>query len=224
MKGDSADRRLLRFGAFELDLEGGELRKSGVLIHLPPQPLKVLALLARQAGQAITREEIRQQVWGDETFVDFEQGLNHCIKQIRTALGDDAEAPRYIQTLPRRGYRFLAPVEGAAAPAPSPAAGTRRLPLGSWTVGVPLLAALGAAVLLILNVAGTDDPETHAVEKSLLDQLFSGEKPDTRAIAEARWVEGAPLEETASRAGLSVSGVRKRLATLRSRGSKLLSR
>ncbi len=77
---------------------------------------------------------------------------------------------------------------------------------------------------LILNVAGTDDPETHAVEKSLLDQLFSGEKPDTRAIAEARWVEGAPLEETASRAGLSVSGVRKRLATLRSRGSKLLSR
>ncbi len=154
MKGDSADRRLLRFGAFELDLEGGELRKSGVLIHLPPQPLKVLALLARQAGQAITREEIRQQVWGDETFVDFEQGLNHCIKQIRTALGDDAEAPRYIQTLPRRGYRFLAPVEGAAAPAPSPAAGTRRLPLGSWTVGVPLLAALGAAVLLILNVAG----------------------------------------------------------------------
>jgi RNA polymerase sigma factor (sigma-70 family) len=77
---------------------------------------------------------------------------------------------------------------------------------------------------LILNVAGTDDPETRVVEKSLVDQMFAREKPDTKAIAEARWVEGASLEETASRSGLSVSGVRKRLATLRSRGSKLLSR
>jgi RNA polymerase sigma-70 factor (ECF subfamily) len=77
---------------------------------------------------------------------------------------------------------------------------------------------------LILNIAGTDDPETRVVERSLVEQVFAGERPDTREIAEARWVEGAPLEETASRAGLSVSGVRKRLATLRSRGSKVLSR
>ncbi len=147
MKGGPSGRALIRFAAFELDLDSGELRKSGVLIHLPPQPLKVLALLASHAGQLLTREEIRQQVWGDETFVDFEQGLNHCIKQIRTALGDDAEAPRYIQTLPRRGYRFIAPVEDGAAPASS----------RPWKAAVALLAAIGAAVVLILNVAGLRD-------------------------------------------------------------------
>ena len=157
MKGGATGRPPIRFGVFELDPESGELRKSGVHIHLPPQPAKVLALLAGRPGQPVTREEIRQQIWGDATFVDFEQGLNHCIKQIRTALGDDAEAPRYVQTLPRRGYRFIAPVEGAVAPAPSPAAATRRLPLRPWTVAVPLLAALGAAVLLVVNVAGLRD-------------------------------------------------------------------
>ena len=157
MNGGSAGRRLIRFGAFELDLESGELRKAGALIHLPPQPAKVLALLASHPGQIITREEIRQQIWGTETFIAFDQGLNHCIKQIRTALGDDAEAARYIQTLPRRGYRFIAPVERAPEPAPPPAAGTRRLPLRLWMVAVSLLAALGAAVLLIFNVGGLRD-------------------------------------------------------------------
>jgi TolB-like protein/DNA-binding winged helix-turn-helix (wHTH) protein len=154
VKGGAAGTSPVRFGAFELDPESGELRKYGLLIHLRPQPLKVLALLAAHAGQAVTREGIRQQVWGDETFVDLEQGLNDCIKEIRAALGDDAEAPRYIQTLPRRGYRFIAPVEGAVAPLPSPAAGTRRLPLRPWALALPLLAALGAAILLLLNVAG----------------------------------------------------------------------
>ena len=93
---------VLRFGAFELDLAAGQLRKSGVLLKLPPQPFKVLALLASRAGQPVTREEIRAEIWGSDTFVDFEQGLNSCIKQIRHVLGD----PRYIETLPKRGYRF----------------------------------------------------------------------------------------------------------------------
>jgi len=94
---------VFRFGDFELDLAAGQLRRSGTLVKLPPQPFKVLALLASRAGQPVTREEIRTEIWGSDTFVDFEQGLNSCIKQIRHALGD----ARYIETLPKRGYRFV---------------------------------------------------------------------------------------------------------------------
>jgi TolB-like protein/DNA-binding winged helix-turn-helix (wHTH) protein/Tfp pilus assembly protein PilF len=100
----------LRFGPFELHLSTGELRKSGALINLPPQPFKILALLASRTGQLVTREEIQQQIWGNGTFVDFEHGLNFAIQRVRTALGDVADTPRYIETLPRRGYRFIAPV------------------------------------------------------------------------------------------------------------------
>jgi DNA-binding winged helix-turn-helix (wHTH) protein/tetratricopeptide (TPR) repeat protein len=101
---------VIRFGAFELDAVNGELRKAGVTLKIHPQPLKVLRLLAEHSGRAVTREEIRQCLWGDNTFVDFERGINFCINQIRATLADDAEKPQYIETLPRRGYRFLAPV------------------------------------------------------------------------------------------------------------------
>ena len=87
------EHTLLRFGVFDLDSESGELRKAGVDINLPPQPAKVLVLLAARAGQLVTREELRQQIWGKETFVDFEHGLNSCIKQIRAALDDHAGNP-----------------------------------------------------------------------------------------------------------------------------------
>lgn len=113
-----SDLPVLRFGAFELDSGTAELRKAGTLLRLPPQPLRILTLLAGRSGQLVTREEIQRQIWGSDTFVDFEQGLNFAINKIRTALGDDAENPRYIETLPRRGYRFIAPVErvdGAAS-------------------------------------------------------------------------------------------------------------
>lgn len=101
----------IRFGEFELATRSGELRKDGETIRLQPQPVKVLALLIANAGQLVTREEIQRAVWESETFVDFEHGLNFCIKQIRAALGDSAQSPRFIETLPRRGYRFIAPVE-----------------------------------------------------------------------------------------------------------------
>jgi DNA-binding winged helix-turn-helix (wHTH) protein/tetratricopeptide (TPR) repeat protein len=104
---------VLRFGAFEADLQTCELRKNGKPVSIPPQPFKVLALLASRAGDLVTREEIQKELWGGDTFVDFEQGLNFCVKRLRAALGDDAERPRYIETLPRRGYRFVAPVEEA---------------------------------------------------------------------------------------------------------------
>src|SRR5580693_7261544 len=99
---------ILRFGPFELHTGVGELRHHGDLVKLAPQPLKVLEILARQGGGIVTRTEIREKVWCEDTFVDFEQGLNFCIRQIRESLGDSADAPRYIETLPRKGYRFLA--------------------------------------------------------------------------------------------------------------------
>ncbi len=140
---------VLRFGVFELDPRAGELRKSGTLVKLQPQPLKVLALLASRQGELVTREEIQQQVWGGETFVDFEQGLNYCIRQIRDALGDDADSPRYVETLPRRGYRFLAPVTGAQPQAAVPAAEeqpSRQRTTGfRWIVAVTLVVVLGVA-------------------------------------------------------------------------------
>lgn len=103
----------IRFGPFELDATDGELRKNGILLKLQPQPLKVLLLLSQRAGQVVTREEIQQHLWSDSTFVDFERGINFSINQIRGALADEAEKPRYIETLPRRGYRFIATVSGS---------------------------------------------------------------------------------------------------------------
>src|SRR5262245_12017764 len=99
----------LRFASFELDPRSGELRKDGVLVPLRPQASRVLAVLATRSGEMVTRDEIRHEIWSEDTFVDFDQSLNFCIRQIRDALGDDAAAPHYIETLPRRGYRFLVP-------------------------------------------------------------------------------------------------------------------
>jgi DNA-binding winged helix-turn-helix (wHTH) protein/tetratricopeptide (TPR) repeat protein len=111
--------RVFSFGAFELDAGSGELRLKGDPVKLPPQPLKVLELLVRRSGELLTRNEIRQHVWCDDTFVDFEHGLNFCIRQIREALGDAAARPRFIETLPRRGYRFLMPVKSAEPAQPA---------------------------------------------------------------------------------------------------------
>jgi DNA-binding winged helix-turn-helix (wHTH) protein len=112
--------RLLRFGVFEVNLDLEELRKNGTLLKLPPQPFKLLALLASRSGQVVTRDEIQAQLWGNDTFIDFEQGVNKCIKQIRTALSDNPDNPLYLETIPRRGYRFLAPVRTKIVPAPPP--------------------------------------------------------------------------------------------------------
>ncbi|MGB2617209.1 MAG: winged helix-turn-helix domain-containing protein, partial [Candidatus Acidiferrales bacterium] len=110
---------VFRFGQFELDAASGELRKAGVSLKLHPQPFRVLLLLAERPKQIVSRDEIQRRLWGDHTFVDFERGINSCVNQIRATLGDDPEKPRYIETLPRRGYRFIASVttEHRAEPA-----------------------------------------------------------------------------------------------------------
>jgi DNA-binding winged helix-turn-helix (wHTH) protein len=115
---DAAEGQLvaLRFGPFELDVRSGELRRNGTTVRLQPQPSKVLVLLTSRPGDVVTREEIQAEVWPAGTFVDFEQSLNFCIRQIRAALGDNANAPRYLETLPRRGYRWVGgPVERVGA-------------------------------------------------------------------------------------------------------------
>jgi DNA-binding winged helix-turn-helix (wHTH) protein len=131
--------RGLRFGAFELDLDSAELWKAGARVKLQLQPFRVLALLASQPGRLLTREEIQREVWSDGTYVDFEQALNFCIRQIRSALGDQAATPHYIETLPRRGYRFLGEVETIEPP---PAADAT--PAEGTPVAVPAAGTAGA--------------------------------------------------------------------------------
>jgi DNA-binding winged helix-turn-helix (wHTH) protein len=101
---------VVRFGAFELDLAAERLLKNGRLVRLQPQPFKLLRLLTNQPGTLVTREEIQAALWTNDTFVDFEQGVNFAVKQVREALGDRAENSIYVETVPKRGYRFLAPV------------------------------------------------------------------------------------------------------------------
>ena len=123
---DAAPTRLVyRFATYEADPATGELRKAGVRLRLPEQPFRVLIMLLERPGELVTREEIRQKLWPADTFVDFDHGLNTVINRLRETLGDSAANPRFIETLARRGYRFLAPVEvtGSASAAPvSPAA------------------------------------------------------------------------------------------------------
>jgi DNA-binding winged helix-turn-helix (wHTH) protein len=123
-----------RFGVFEFDGDSGELRKNGRTVALEPQPAKALALLLARAGEVISREELRDQVWGKDTHVDFDRGLAYCVSQVRSALGDSGENPRFVQTIPKKGFKFIAPVERAGTHAARPRASlstVRRLETGS---------------------------------------------------------------------------------------------
>ncbi len=110
-----------RFGVFEVDLRSGELRKSGARLKLQEQPFQVLTVLLERPGQVITREELRQRLWPSDTFVDFDHSLNTAINKLRDALGDTASNPRFIETLARRGYRFIAPLQTPLEAAPGSA-------------------------------------------------------------------------------------------------------
>jgi DNA-binding winged helix-turn-helix (wHTH) protein/TolB-like protein len=100
-----------RFGAFEFDAATGELRRNGDIVKLQSQPAQVLTVLIEHAGEIVTRDTLRTAIWGDDTFVDFDKGLNFAIAQVRAALGDSADVPTYVRTFPKRGYQFIAPVE-----------------------------------------------------------------------------------------------------------------
>jgi DNA-binding winged helix-turn-helix (wHTH) protein len=147
----------LRFGVFELDAGASTLRRSGHVVPLRPQALRLLALLAERRGELVTREDARAAIWGPEAAVDVEQGLNDCIKEIRAALRDSARTPVYVETLPRRGYRFVAPIELLVAT--SPAAATLRPPAAPRrAAGCLTLAGLFAAALVIWLLLSAWDP------------------------------------------------------------------
>ena len=144
---------LIRFGDFELDPRAGELRKHGHLIKLQEQPVQLLLLLLEHPGEVVTREQARKSLWKNDTFVDYDHGLGAALNRLRAALGDSASDPRYIETLPRRGYRFIAPVTSdspkqtetaAATPEPRPLA----LRYGGWVVGCAALIAMLSVYLL----------------------------------------------------------------------------
>ncbi len=169
----------LRFGPFLMDLRTLELYRDGVSVPLQPQPFKVLAVLASHAGELVTRDEIRREVWGRDTFVDFDQSLNFCVKQIRIALGDQADTPRYVETLPRRGYRFMMAVEvlrgevSAGSRIESPLDGSAAAPLAAaprgrvrhWAVGA---FALTAAVLLAWLYRGPSPPASKPISARMM--------------------------------------------------------
>ena len=106
---------VIRFGPFTLDGRSGELRNGPTRLKVPDQSIAVLQALLERPGELVTREALRDRLWGPDTFVDFEAGLNAAVRRLREALNDSADAPRYVETLPRRGYRFIAPVDGATA-------------------------------------------------------------------------------------------------------------
>jgi Tol biopolymer transport system component/DNA-binding winged helix-turn-helix (wHTH) protein len=146
----------IRFGVYELDRDAMELRKHGVVLRLQEQPFRVLAMLAERPGEIITREQLQEKIWGD-TFVDFDQSLNKAVNRVREALNDNAGTPQYVETVPRRGYRFIAPVteipgteaQGTAAPVnPGPTAEPPQSTSHSSPSRVVLLAALAIAIVL----------------------------------------------------------------------------
>ena len=141
---------ILRFGTFEADLRAGELRKQGKRVKLQEQPFQVLTVLLQRPGDVVTREELRSQIWPEDTFVDFDNSLNTAINKLREALGDSADNPRFVETLPRRGYRFLAPVTGNdGAPTGTVAGATTTLtPRHRKTI------AAVAVIVLVLGIGG----------------------------------------------------------------------
>ena len=174
---------MIRFADFEFDARAGELRRNGTTRRLEPQPARVLAVLVERAGDLVSRAELQQRVWSGETYVDFDRGLNYCIAQIREALGDSASEPRFIETLPRRGYRFIAPIVTDAAPdfvAPSVNHQTDTVVVNhqpqsaqtSQRIDISGLAAFSAIAVVVALIAGAS--------MLMMRRDAAKAKPDTR--------------------------------------------
>src|SRR5215813_12143097 len=163
----TARTRKARFSSFEVDLRSGQLYKHGIRLKLQDQPFQVLALLLEHPGDLVTREELHQKLWPSDTFVDFDTGLNNAIKKLRDALGDSAEEPRYIETMPRRGYRFIPRVENCNGDLPVAPTAAPVLPIVQprelWSRRRMFIAAVAAALLIATGVASSHFYFTRAV-------------------------------------------------------------
>jgi len=190
----------MRFGLFELDVRAGELLKGGRKIRLQEQPLQILAMLLARPGEVVTREEIRQKLWSNDTTVEFDHSINAAIKRLRDALGDSAERPRFVETVPRRGYRFIATVESSEAPtapappsevsAPSAARSGRRVPSAlAASAAFAVLLTVGAAVWFgvahTTTGAGASSPLTIPLTGNSGIETLPSFSPDGEQVAYA---------------------------------------
>ncbi|MEP6782821.1 MAG: winged helix-turn-helix domain-containing protein [Acidobacteriota bacterium] len=159
---------IYRFGVFEFDADSGELRKSGRAVALEPQPSKALSLLLAKGGDIVSREELRDAVWGQGTHVDFDRGLAYCLSQIRAALGDSGDNPRFVQTIPKRGYKFIAPLTTDKPQAASlkPQAASPRLFIPA---GVGFVVAAAAVVALFFWTLRSDNAGVTVIAVSIFD-------------------------------------------------------
>jgi TolB-like protein/DNA-binding winged helix-turn-helix (wHTH) protein/Flp pilus assembly protein TadD len=157
--------QIVRFGSFEVDFRAAELRKNGLRVRLQEQPFRILQLLLERPGQIVTREEVRKRLWPADVFVAFDQSLNNAIKKLRAALGDPAENPRFIETVARQGYRFMAPVEPVRV---SPRTAPARRSLPSVWIAVLCLAVLAVAYLAMQRIRFGASPPAHRISLAVL--------------------------------------------------------
>ena len=179
MPGRSSDL-VFRFDAFEVDLGAVELRKAGTRLKLQEQPWQVLVALLERAGQVVTRDELRERLWPTETFVDFDHSLNIAINKVRDALGDEAAKPRFIETVPRRGYRFITPVERIAPRLLAPADTRRWLRFDRVVVACASVLVLSAGGIAWRSL--TTAPGRHVIAVLPLRNLNAG--PDTEYFSD----------------------------------------
>jgi DNA-binding winged helix-turn-helix (wHTH) protein len=175
----------LQFGPYEADLATGELKKDGARVALQDKPFQILALLLRRPGELVTREELRAALWPADTFVDFEHGLNTAVKKLRQALDDSADTPRYVETLPRRGYRFIAEVQGApveAAAVIPPSTPPARTAWHPHAAGI-LVVLLAVALVLNRGDRSTGLPPNPRPVVVLMDSPLPGRVYDPRTLA-----------------------------------------
>src|ERR1700704_6592547 len=203
---------ILRFGVFEEDLRSGELRKQGVRIKLQEQPFHVLTILLQRPGEVVTREELRNQNWPADTFVDFDNSLNTAINKLREALGDSADNPRFIEMLPRRGYRFIAPVAGVDGNTSATTMGARAV---APTSGRKIAVAAAIAVLAAGTAGGLLWRARQARRLTEKDTIVIGDFVNTTgdAVFDGTLREGlsVELEQSPFLSLVSEEGIRQTL-------------
>jgi DNA-binding winged helix-turn-helix (wHTH) protein len=200
----------LRFGPFELDVEAGELRRKGVPVRLQPQPLSVLALMAQRPGVVVARDELKRVLWPEGTYVDFDRGLNFCVNRIRRALGEDARRPAYVETVPGRGYRFIAAVNvDAAATAAPAAAAPRAAPVPHRTVRRLALALAVSLAFLTAPAGSARKPASSAPQgpgrAAYLRGVYQGRMASQAQVSLASFQEAARLEPGSAGAQAAVA-------------------
>jgi DNA-binding winged helix-turn-helix (wHTH) protein len=185
------DQGVIHFGTFAVDLSAGELYRKGRKVSLQEKPFQILTLLLERPGEVVSREEVRQKLWPQDTFVDFDAGVNTAIRKLRAALGDSADNPRFIETLPRHGYRFIAPVNGTASVNEVAQATAPKIPQAPRR---RLISVAGFAVAVLLGIAVLVGLSIRARRQRLLGTVGAGEIRSV-AVLPLENLTGDPTQE-----------------------------